>query len=158
MNKRRLRLILLLFLFLMHLTVNKFMAELNINIDFMYLILIYFLLRKKFFQTIIAAMIIGWATDYFAGTTVGIFGFSRVTIAFILYGIFDYIDPKRLISAMLIIFISLSFSNLIANLFMIFIYNFNFNFDLLIVQPFLTSLTGILILTSKNIRKALNVH
>ncbi len=158
MNKKRLRLLLFILLILLQFTVSKFFAEYRINIDFMYIILLYFLIRKQFVTVIIAAMVIGWATDYFAGTLLGIFGFSRVAIAFILFGVFDYIDPKKLLWTFSLVFISLLLSNLIANLFMIFIYNFNFDYGLLFIQPLLTASFATVILTSRSVRKVLNVH
>lgn len=158
MNKRRFRLILFVFLLFMQFTASKFLTEYRINIDFIFLILIYFIMRKRYSTTIVVSVIAGWLTDYFAGSTLGVYGFARVTIAFILYGVMNYIDSKRLFSTFLIIFLSLSISNLIANMFLLFIYSYNFSSDLLLIQPFLTALTGILLLSSESVRKALNVH
>jgi len=158
MNKQRFRYIIFIFFILLQFTVSKFLTEYKINIDFMYLILLYFIMRKSYIKAIIAAVFIGWLNDYFTGSIIGIYGFSRVSVTFILYGALNYIDPKRLIFAFLIIFASLTLSNFIANLFLLFIYHFNFNIDLLMIQPFLTAMTGILLLTSKSVRKAINVH
>lgn len=158
MTKIQFRAVFVVFLLLMQIIINRYVNEYNINIDFLFLILVFISTRDSFFRTIIVAALIGWATDILSGNVLGVYGFSRVVIAFLLFEIIKFVDFKKLSFTFIIIFASLSLSNLIANIFLIFIYNFNFSISLLIFQPFLTSLLAVLFISSKQLQKTLNVY
>ncbi len=158
MTKIQFRAVFVVFLLLMQIIINRYVNEYNINIDFLFLILVFVSTRDSFIKTIIVAALIGWATDILSGNVLGVYGFSRVVIAFLLFEIIKFVDFKKLSFTFIIIFASLSLSNLIANIFLIFIYNFNFSISLLIFQPILTSLLAVLFISSKKLQKTLNVY
>lgn len=138
--------------------VHKYVHIIKFNIDFVYLILVYVAIRSGVVKTIITATMIGWLTDFFTGGIVGIFGFSRTLIAFFLNEIHRYVDLKKNIFVFLLITISLSLSNLIANVFFHFIHGFNIEINLVIRQPIITGLLGTLIMVPARVKEYLDVH
>ena len=158
MNKRRLRFTLMLFLILMQILVNLYLNEFSINIDFIFLILIYISSRGNFLKAMVVATIIGWMTDLLNSQIIGVFGFSRVVIAYIIFELIVFIDFKRLTFTFLFIFLSLSLSNLIANLFLLFINNYGLSVGMIIYQPLLTGLLAVLLVSSDRIKEAINVY
>ncbi len=158
MNKRRFRFVLVLFLMLLQVLVNLYLNEFNINIDFVFLILVYFASRRNFLSSMIVATIVGWSIDLFNSQILGVFGFSRVVIAFIIFEIIIFIDFKKLSFSFLFIFISLSLSNLIANLFLIMISNYGLSIGMLVYQPLLTGMFAVLLVSSDRIKEAINVY
>ncbi|MEN8154658.1 MAG: rod shape-determining protein MreD [Acidobacteriota bacterium] len=158
MTKKQFRLIFAILLLFMQIVINRSLNEYNINIDFLFLILVFVSFRDNFIRTIIVATIIGWITDVLSSNVLGVYGFSRVVIAFLLFEIVKYIDFKKLSFTFIIVFSSLSISNLIANIFFLFIYNYSFSVSLLVFQPLLTSLLAVLLITSGKLQKTLNVY
>ena len=158
MTKIQFKTLFVIFLILMQIVINRYVNEYNINIDFLFLILVFISTRDSFIKIIVVASLIGWATDIFSGNVLGVYGFSRVAVAFLLFEIIKFVDFKKLSFTFVIIFTSLSLSNLIANIFLIFIYNFNFSISLLLFQPLLTSLLAVLFISSKKLQKTLNVY
>ncbi|MEN8223190.1 MAG: hypothetical protein ABFR36_08015 [Acidobacteriota bacterium] len=159
MNKRRLRFVLGLFLVLMQIVVNLYLNELNINIDFIFLILIYYISsRGNFLKAMLLATLIGWSTDILNSQIIGVFGFSRVVIAYFIFEIIVFIDFKRLTFTFLFIFLSLSLSNLVANLFLLFINGYDLSVGMLIYQPLLTGMVAVLLVSSNRIKEAINVY
>jgi hypothetical protein len=106
----------------------------------------------------IVATIVGWSIDLFNSQILGVFGFSRVVIAFIIFEIIIFIDFKKLSFSFLFIFISLSLSNLIANLFLIMISNYGLSIGMLVYQPLLTGMFAVLLVSSDRIKEAINVY
>ena len=158
MNKTRIRLLLLFFLITMQVLFNIHLNKLNINIDFIFLILIYVTSRGNFLKTMITATLIGWVTDILSGHIVGVFGFSRVMIAFLIFEIIVFVDFKKLSFTFIFMFLSLSLSNLIANLFLMFINNFGLSPGMLIYQPVLTAMFTVLLVSSDRIKEAVDVY
>jgi len=158
MNKRQLRFALALFLVLLQIMVNLYLNEFNINIDFLFLILIYISSKGNFIQAMIIATLIGWGTDTLNTQIVGIFGFSRVVITYVIFEIIVFIDFKRLSFTFLFIFLSLSLSNLIANLFLLVINNYSLSVGMLIYQPLLTGMFAVILLSSDRVKEAINVY
>jgi|GEM_PF-524931 len=159
MNNNRLRFALGLFLVLMQILVNLYVNELNINIDFIFLILIYNISsRGNFLKSMLMATLIGWSTDILNSQIIGVFGFSRVVIAYAIFEIIVFIDFKRLTFTFLFIFLSLSLSNLVANLFLLFINGYALSAGMLIYQPLLTGMVAVLLVSSNRIKEAINVY
>ena len=159
MNKNRLRFALGLFLVLMQILINLYVNELNINIDFIFLILIYYISSKcNFLKSLLLATLIGWSTDILNSQIIGVFGFSRVVIAFAIFEIIVFIDFKRLTFTFLFIFLSLSLSNLVANLFLLLINGYDLSAGMLIYQPLLTGMVAVLLVSSDRIKEAINVY
>lgn len=148
----------MLFLILMQILVNLYLNEFSINIDFIFLILIYISSRGNFLKAMVVATIIGWMTDLLNSQIIGVFGFSRVVIAYIIFELIVFIDFKRLTFTFLFIFLSLSLSNLIANLFLLFINNYGLSVGMIIYQPLLTGLLAVLLVSSDRIKEAINVY
>jgi rod shape-determining protein MreD len=158
MNKRRLRIALALLLLSLQILVNIHLSKFNINIDFIFLILIYITSRGNFLKSMLAATLIGWATDILSGHILGVYGFARVIVTFLIFEIIVFIDFKRLSFTFIFVFASLSLSNLIANLFFLLIRNFGLSSGLLIYQPLLTGMFAVLLITSDRIKEAINVY
>jgi len=159
MSKRNFRFALGLFLVLMQILANLHLNELNINIDFIFLILIYYISsRGNFIRAMILATLIGWSTDLLNSQIVGVFGFSRVVIAYAIFEIIVFIDFKRLTFTFLFVFFSLGFSNLIANLFLLFINGYAISPGMVLYQPLLTGMFAVLLISSDRIKEAINVY
>jgi len=158
MSKGQFRIAIFFFLIFMQILVNLYLNEYNINIDFLFLILIYISSKEHFLKAMIAATLIGWATDTLNSQIVGIFGFSRVVITYAIFEIIVFIDFKRLSFTIMFVFLSLSASNLIANLFLLVINNYSMSAGLLLVQPLLTGMFAVLLISSDRVKEAINVY
>jgi hypothetical protein len=102
--------------------------------------------------------VIGLITDYFCMNVMGVFGFSRTLAVFLLFQLSRRIDLNNNLFVFFLVFISLSVSNVIANTFFIIILNFDFNVRLILVQPFLTGLMGVVIAGSTKAKRYLDVY
>lgn len=156
--KSKFKIGLFLFLIFAQIIINRYVRVTKINLDLLYLILVYISIRSGILKTAIWATLIGWVTDFFTIGLVGVFGFSRTLTAFLLQEFYKYFDLRKRFFVFLLIFVSLSFSNLIANVFFYFIYGQSIKMSLVLQQPFLTALAGILIISSSKIRESLDVH
>jgi rod shape-determining protein MreD len=115
-------------------------------------------LKSNLIKTGITATILGLLTDFTSGGILGVFGFSRTFIAFLIRGIISLIDLKQGSYVFLITTISLSISNLIVNLLMFIISNYPINIYFILLQPFLTGLLTLLILKIPYLKKQLDVY
>lgn len=138
--------------------INRYINTLKVNLDLLYLILVYISIKSDFFKSILAATVIGLFTDYFNHSIIGIFGFSRTISAFFLNELSKYVDLKKNIFMFFIIAISLCISNLIANTFLYFISKFEISLNMILYQPVLTGLAGTLILSTAKMKKYFNVY
>ena len=109
-------------------------------------------------KSLIAATIVGWGTDLLNSQIIGVFGFSRVVIAYIIFEIIVFIDFKRLSFTFLFIFFSLSISNLVASLFLLFINDYGLSVGMIIYQPLLTGMFAVILVNSDRIKEAINVY
>ncbi len=155
---RKAGIILFVLLFFMQLVLNRYMNVLKLNLDLLYLILVYIAVKSGHVKTMFTATAIGLLTDYFCMNNLGVFGFSRTLAAFFLHETAPHIDLKNNTFVFLFITISLSISNAIANIFFYFIENIPVNFNMLIYQPILTGLVGILILLAARKKRYLDVY
>jgi rod shape-determining protein MreD len=137
---------------------HRYVHIIKLNFDLVYLILVYIAIRSGIVKTVISATFIGWVTDFFSGGIVGVFGFSRTVIALFLNEMHKYVDLKKNIFVFLLIAISLSLSNLIANVFFHFIYGFNFDLNLILRQPVITGILGTLLIIPTRVKEYLDVH
>lgn len=144
---------------LLQIILQRYINVLHVNLDMLYLILIFTAVKSGFYKTMATASIIGLATDYFSMQTLGVFGFSRTIVAFLLHQTAGHIDLKNNVFVYMFIAISLCISNSLANLFFVFIKDgIGFNFNLVIYQPVLTALLGIALLSSGRIKRSLDVY
>lgn len=156
---RKFKLGILAVMILLQIIIQRYINVLHINLDLLYLILIFTAVKSGFYKTMAAASVIGLVTDYFSMQTFGVFGFSRTITAFILHQTAGHIDLKNNVFVFLFISISLCISNSLANLFFVFIKGgIGFNFNLVIYQPVLTALLGIALLSSGRIKRNLDVY
>ncbi len=102
--------------------------------------------------------VIGLITDYFCMNVMGVFGFSRTLAVFLLFELSRRIDLNNNFFVFLLVFISLSVSNVIANIFLTIILNFDFSMRLIFVQPFFTGLVAVLIAGSSKAKRYLDVY
>lgn len=145
-------------LIILQIVFHRYESILKINLDFLYLILVYISAKSGFFKTILSATVIGLITDYFSMNIMGVFGFSRTLIAYILNEISRHIDSKNNLFVFLLIAISLFMSNLVSNIFFYIILGVKFSLDLLFYQPIFTGLVGAFILIPSKIKKYLDVY
>lgn len=138
--------------------IHRYADVMKLNIDLFYLILVYISVKTSVLKTIFSATLIGWITDFFSGGVIGVFGFSRVCAAFFIHEVAPYLDLTRSRFVFLLIAISLSLSNLIANLFFHFIYGFDFELNLILNQPLFTGLLGVLLVIFPRVREKLDVY
>ena len=155
---RNFKIVFLLLLIVLQILLNRYVDVIKINIDLLFLVLIYISIKSTTLKTILAACIVGWVTDFFSGGIVGVFGFSRVLSIFLVHEFVRFIDLTKRHFLFLLISISLSFSNLIANVFFHYIAGHSFTFSFLLYQPLLTAFVGILIVSSPGIREKLDVY
>lgn len=148
----------LILLILGEIIINKYIQQLKLNLDLLYLILVYISINSGFIKCILMGTVIGLITDYFCMNVIGVFGFSRTFAVFLLYELSRRIDLKNNVFVFLLIFISLSISNVIANTFFTIILNFDFSLRLIIVQPLLTGMVGVLIAGSSKAKRYLDVY
>lgn len=147
-----------LFLVLSQLIFNRYVHKTNIDPDCLYLILVYISVRSGLIKTVIIATFIGWVTDSLIGGIIGVFGFSRAIIAYLLNEFNRFLDLRKKVFVFLLIFISLSISNLIANFFLHLIFGYDLELGMILRQPSLTALIGILIISPQKVREYLDVY
>ena len=114
---RKFRIGIFVFLIILQIVVYRYENNFKINVDFLYLILVYISVKSGFYKTILSATVIGLVTDYFCMNVMGVFGFSRTIAAYLLNEIFRHIDLKNSLLVFFLIAISLFISNLVANMF-----------------------------------------
>ena len=159
MTKQNIRIFLAFSLIVLQILFNLFLNQLHINIDFIFLILLYYILsRRNFIQAMLVATIVGWSTDLLTSHIVGLFGFSRVVIAFAIYEIIVFIDFKRLSFTFAFVFLSLALSNLIASFFLLVIHGYPLSAGLILHQPVLTGMFAVLLISSDRVKEAVNVY
>ena len=138
--------------------INLYIHQIKLNLDLLYLILVYISVKSGFIKSMAAAAVIGLITDYFSMNVIGVFGFSRTFAAFLLHESSQRIDLKNNFFVFLLIALSLAISNLIANLFFLIILDFQFSLRLILFQPLLTGLVGVLIVSSQKAKRYLDVY
>jgi rod shape-determining protein MreD len=109
-------------------------------------------------KTVVSATLIGWIMDSLIGGIVGVFGFSRAIIAFFLNEFNRFLDLRKKVFVFLLIFVSLSISNLIANVFFHLIFGYDLELGMILRQPLLTAILGLLIITPARVREYLDVY
>lgn len=149
---------LVLSLFCLFFLQNLYISSSWFSIDFTYLIIIFISLKSTIFKTGLYATIIGLIIDTISGGVLGVYGFSRTLVAFLIRGILTLIDLKKGFYVFLITTISLSLSNLIANFLMFLIFNFPFSLKFLLFQPIFTGLTAYFILKNRYFKQNLDVY
>ncbi len=155
---RKYKFLMLTLMILGQILIYRYVHQLRMNLDFLYLILVYYTINSTFYKSIAAASIIGLITDYLSGGVMGVFGFSRTLAAFLLNEISKRIDLKNNIFVFLLIAVSLIFSNGVANFFFYFISGEPFNLNLVVYQPLLTGLVGVIIVAFSKSRTYLDVY
>lgn len=138
--------------------VYRYIHQLRMNLDFLYLILVYYTVSTTFYKSIAAASVIGLITDFLSGGVMGVFGFSRTLSAFLLNEFSRRIDLKNNLFVFLLIAVSLAFSNGVAYVFFYFISGEPFNMNLVVYQPLLTGLVGVIIVAFTKSRTYLDVY
>lgn len=156
--KNRIRVLLFILLIFAQIVINKYIDTLKLNVDLLYLIIVYISIKKGIVKTVIFSSLIGWATDFFTCGVIGVFGFSRVVIAFLINEVFRYIDLRKNVFVFLFIAISLAISNLIANIFLYFIFDYKIMLSLIVYQPVLTGFVGMILNVFPKMKKVLNVY
>ena len=156
--KRRTKVLVFIFLVLGQIVIFKYRRQLPLTPDLLYLILVYISVKTGFLRCILTAAAIGLVTDYFSMNVLGVFGFSRTISGFLLNEISGRVDLRNNIFVFLLIAISLSLSNFIANIFFHFILGLNFDLSLILYQPALTGLLGTVIVISEKTKEDLNVY
>jgi len=155
---RKFKILLFSLLVLGQIIIHRYIRQLNLNLDLLYLILVYIAVKSGFYKTLLSATIIGLVTDYLSGNIFGVFGFSRTIAAYFLNEMSMRIDLKSNLFVFMIISLSLAFSNLIAGLFFYFILEYSFQLNLIVIQPLLTGLVGLIIVLSSKAKKNLDVY
>ena len=156
--RSKVKFIFFLFLLISQIVIYRYVNVLKLNIDLFYLLLIYISVKSGFYKSIVTATIIGLVTDYFTGSNIGVFGFSRTVAAYLLNEFSKYIDLRRNVFIFFLISTSLFISNLIANLFFCLISDSAISINLLLYQPLLTGFVGILIISPEKMKRYLNVY
>lgn len=155
---RKFKFMLFVLLFAVQIIINLYFEAVSLNLDLLYLVLVYVAMKSGYVKSLVAGTLIGLVADYFSGNILGVFGFSRTIAAYLLHELSRRIDLKNNFLVFLLIAISLGISNLIANLFFYFILGFGFNLSLLIYQPVLTGIIGLLFVNALKSRKHLDVY
>ena len=155
---RRFKFLIFTLLILGEIIINQYIRQLKLNLDLLYLILVYISIKSGFIKCMAAGTVTGLITDYFSMNVMGVFGFSRTLAAFLLHESSRRIDLKSNFFVFLLIFVSLILSNAIANIFFLVILGMELSWRLILLQPFLTALLGILIVSSNKVKRYLDVY
>ena len=155
---RKFKFIMLALLVFGQIVIHRYVHQFNLNLDLLFLLLVYVSVKSGFYKSVFTATAIGLVTDYLSGNVLGVFGFSRTVSAFMLNEISMRIDLKSNLFVFMLITISLAVSNLIANIFFYFIRGFPLSPELLLYQPLLTGLLGLLIVSPARTRQYLDVY
>jgi rod shape-determining protein MreD len=155
---RKFKFLIFILLILGEIIINKYLYQLRLNLDLLYLLLVYISINSGYIKCIMVGTVIGLITDYSCMNVMGVFGFSRTLAAFLLFELTRRIDLNNNFFVFFLVFVSLSVSNVIANIFFSIILNFGFNLRLIFMQPLLTSVVAILIAGSKKAKRYLDVY
>jgi len=155
---RKFKLITFSLLILGQIIIHQYIRQLQVNLDLLSLILVYIAVKSGFVKTILSATAIGLVTDFLTGGVLGVFGFSRTIAAYVLNDVSMRIDLKNNLFVFLMLSLSLAFSNLIANLFFYFIRGYAVDLSLILYQPLLTGVVGLLIVSSTKAKNYLDVY
>lgn len=158
MAGRRFRVGLFIVFILLQVAIHRYVNVLKLNLDLLYLILVYISIKSGFMKTVFSAVAIGLITDFFSMQVMGVFGFSRTIIAYLLNETAPHIDLKNNTFTFLLIAVSLFLSNLVANTFFYFISGTGFDSNLILYPPLLTGLLGVLIISPSKIKRHLDVY
>jgi rod shape-determining protein MreD len=158
MVNRRFKVIIFIFLVLGQIVIHRYAHHLKLNLDLFYLILVYISVTGGFYKSLIAGMVVGLITDYLSMNVLGVFGFSRAFAAYLLNEISRGIDLRNNTFVFLLIAGSLAMSNGIANIFFYLILGSGFNLSLILYQPLLTALVGLIITSTDKAKKYLDVY
>ncbi len=131
---------------------------LRLDIDFIYLIIFYLAVKSGYVKGLVSASLLGLVTDIMSEGILGVFSFSRTVAAFFVAEVSRFIDFRKNIFIFLLLFISLMLSNIIANLFFSMILKFKLTSQLILIQPFLTALSGMLIVATDKAKRMLDVY
>ena len=156
--KQKFKIGILIALLAFQILMDRYVHTLKFNVDFLYLILIYISVRSGFLKTMLWSTLIGWVTDFLSGGIVGIFGFSRALIAFLVHEVHRFVDLNKNTFVFLFIMLSLSFSNLVANFFLYFIHSYPIEAGLVVRQPILTAIVGVLLISPNKMKDLLDVR
>jgi rod shape-determining protein MreD len=152
------KIILFIVFIVLQIVIHRYVNVLKLNLDFLYLILVYISIKSGYLKTVFAATAIGLVTDFFSMQVMGVFGFSRTIIAYLLNETAPHIDLKNKTFTFLLIAVSLFLSNLVANTFFYFISGTKFDANLILYPPLLTGLIGVLIVTPSTVKRHLDVY
>jgi len=155
---RRFKIALFIVFILLQVAIHRYVNVLKLNLDLLYLILVYISIKSSFMKTVFSAAVIGLITDFFSMQVMGVFGFSRTIIAYLLNETAPHIDLKNNTFTFLLIAVSLFLSNLVANTFFYFISGTGFDSNLVLYPPLLTGLLGVLIISPSGIKRHLDVY
>lgn len=158
MMNRRFKVIVFVLLVLGQIVIHRYSHQLKLNLDLFYLILVYISVTGGFYKSLIAGMVVGLITDYLSMNVLGVFGFSRTFAAYLLNELSRGIDLRNNVFVFLLIAVSLVLSNAVANIFFYLISGSGFNLGLVLYQPLLTALVGLIIAGTEKAKKYLDVN
>jgi rod shape-determining protein MreD len=127
------------------------------NIDLLYLIIFYIAIKSGFMSSVLSAAFIGLCSDYLSGGVMGVFSFSRTLAAYFLNVLARFLDLKKNVFVFLLIFVSLFFSNLLAFVFYVLIFDLKITASLLFFQPLSTAIVGTIIMGFEKAKSLLDV-
>jgi len=155
---RKSRFSLLIVMIVLQFFINRYITVMKLNIDLLFLVLIYVSVKSTFLKSILTATTIGLFTDFFSGNVLGVFGFSRTLAAFIIHESSAYLDLRKKTFLFLLISLSLAFSNLVANLFFSFIQNYEISLEFILYPPLITGILGVLMTGPRAMKRYLDVY
>lgn len=155
---RKVKVGLFLVLIALQILFHRYMNVLRFNLDLLYLILVFISVKSGFLKSILSGTVIGLVTDFFSMQVMGVFGFSRTLMAYLLNETSRHIDLKNNTFVFLLISVSLCLSNLLANVFFHFIKNTDLDLNMILYQPLLTGLMGLLIISPSKVKRYLDVY
>jgi rod shape-determining protein MreD len=155
---RKFKLLIFILLILGEIIINKYLYQLRLNLDLLYLLLVYISINSGYIKCIMVGTVVGLITDYFCMNVMGVFGFSRTLGVFLLFELSRRIDLNNNFFVFFLVFVSLSISNMIANIFFSIILNFGFSMRLILLQPLLTGIVAVLIAGTTKAKRYLDVY
>jgi rod shape-determining protein MreD len=157
-GNRRFKVLIFILLVLVQILIHRYADRLQVNVDLIYLILVYMCIKGGFYKSLAAGTVTGLITDYLSGNVMGVFGFSRTFSAFLLNELSRRIDLKNNVFVFLLVGFSMALSNAIANVFFHFILGVGLNLNMVVYQPLLTGLAAVIITGSQKAKRYLDIY
>jgi len=147
----------LLAMLLLQLLSQRYDFPSPVNVDFFFLVIVYFAVNSSFIRTMVMATVLGLISDCLSGGIIGVFSFSRILASFLVNQASRFIDFRRPVFVFFTVFLSLVFANTVAAFFLFLIMELTPTITLIVFQPLATAGLALVLINFKPTRRYINV-